>query len=807
MVKRIRIILIIVLLLIPFTTYAEDHYLYDVLKNEVESGGLAKEYTGQHHDSFLEEPSKKIYHWYAETDDEGNQILDKNNVIFANHCWQMIRTTDTGGVKLIYNGVPNDGKCLSSRSDYNGIIQSSNRVKTDMSGVYAYSDTYSYDLNNKTFHLVDATIDSYDTNKGLIGKYTCKNNDVSANCSTLYYLHNVDEYYPDDSSPYVIPYEIDSTNYSQIGKTSFSGSSFSMANIGYMYGTIYDYKINSYSSNTYFGSSVTWNGSKYTLKDAVKITSNQTNSRINTISNHHYFCLNNTTQCDSVGYIYYWNGTGGINGVMYYILLENGVSSSEEAINKMIKNNINSSLIKKYIDNWYKNEIINYSDFLEDTIFCNNRNFQTTGDNTFEKSGWNSNGGKSNVSIYYQEHENLKLLSCTNINDQFSTNNNFAKLSYPIGLASNPEMILLNNNIIRMTGDPYWLSSPYWTLAIDSVGRYVGNQGQAASGTMINSRLGVRPVISIITGTKYINGTGSQENPYIVRKLNKSNIIFNNDNNGTISNIDNTINVEEFSEITFTITPNQGYELSLLEIKDLNNNTIEYQPTDNSNEYSFIMPDSDVTITTVYEKVKSSINVEIVNETENLNIELNDVTSVEVGEEVDFKVKPIYGYVVNSITITGENGEEVTYTEGDNPNEYTFTMPEYDVTITPRYERKKSKVIPKTNTPAKEFKIEVADAQAVVYEDEVKFTVVPPDSFEVSKIDIIDEDDNYIDYHKTEIKNEYQFKMPGTDVEITPYFEKANLVNPQTGNIKNLIILLVIVSLSTLLVVTKRKKS
>ena len=30
--------------------------------------------------------------------------VDNNNVLFANKCWKMIRTTDTGGVKLIYNG-------------------------------------------------------------------------------------------------------------------------------------------------------------------------------------------------------------------------------------------------------------------------------------------------------------------------------------------------------------------------------------------------------------------------------------------------------------------------------------------------------------------------------------------------------------------------------------------------------------------------------------------------------------------------------------------------------------------------------
>ena len=34
-----------------------------------------------------------------------------NNVLFANFCWKMIRTTETGGVKLIYNGVSSNGQC------------------------------------------------------------------------------------------------------------------------------------------------------------------------------------------------------------------------------------------------------------------------------------------------------------------------------------------------------------------------------------------------------------------------------------------------------------------------------------------------------------------------------------------------------------------------------------------------------------------------------------------------------------------------------------------------------------------------
>jgi hypothetical protein len=51
-----------------------------------------------------------------------------NNVLFAGFCWKIVRTTETGGVKLIYNGEPSsDGQCdntgtssqLSSTSAFN----------------------------------------------------------------------------------------------------------------------------------------------------------------------------------------------------------------------------------------------------------------------------------------------------------------------------------------------------------------------------------------------------------------------------------------------------------------------------------------------------------------------------------------------------------------------------------------------------------------------------------------------------------------------------------------------------------------
>ena len=86
--------------------------LYDVLKDEEMNVGLVKKYSGTHRDSLNIAGDKDIYYYRAETNDDVNKILNKNNVLFGNYCWQIIRTTDMGGVRLLYNGEPNvvDGK-------------------------------------------------------------------------------------------------------------------------------------------------------------------------------------------------------------------------------------------------------------------------------------------------------------------------------------------------------------------------------------------------------------------------------------------------------------------------------------------------------------------------------------------------------------------------------------------------------------------------------------------------------------------------------------------------------------------------
>ena len=175
--------------------------LYNVLYKEAKKNGLAKEYTGSHQDSMNASLStEKIYHWYAKNSTEGTAILDKNNVLFADHCWQMIRTTDTGGVKMIYNGEAVNNQCLSSRENQVGYASFDSQ---NLASNYWYGTDYTYDTTNQEFSLSGTTEQAtwnVTNAPSLIGKYTCKQTTESATCSTIYYI----ESYNDTSSANVL---------------------------------------------------------------------------------------------------------------------------------------------------------------------------------------------------------------------------------------------------------------------------------------------------------------------------------------------------------------------------------------------------------------------------------------------------------------------------------------------------------------------------------------------------------------------------------------------------------------------------
>lgn len=72
-----------------------------------------------------------------------------NNLIFAGFCWKVVRTTETGGLKLLYNGVANNNQCNNSSNSTSISTMVFNAKWNLLSYVgYMYSDPYTYSNKN-----------------------------------------------------------------------------------------------------------------------------------------------------------------------------------------------------------------------------------------------------------------------------------------------------------------------------------------------------------------------------------------------------------------------------------------------------------------------------------------------------------------------------------------------------------------------------------------------------------------------------------------------------------------------------------
>ena len=83
----------------------------------------------------------------------GRYNLVNNNLIFNNYCWKIVRTTATGGVRIIYNGPASNGECTTQVGDTTRITTAAfNTSRDDPKYVkYVYDDNgTSTDSNLKT---------------------------------------------------------------------------------------------------------------------------------------------------------------------------------------------------------------------------------------------------------------------------------------------------------------------------------------------------------------------------------------------------------------------------------------------------------------------------------------------------------------------------------------------------------------------------------------------------------------------------------------------------------------------------------
>ncbi len=432
-----------------------------------------------------------------------DKCSEQRNVIFGGFCWQIIRTTETGGIKMIYNGEPVDGKCENTRGNHNG-IDGYNYSTSTIEGNILLGETFTYNFTNNTFTLKNTkTVNISPSNYSeFIDYYTCGNTyDV---CDTLIYIGGWESENIASTSMIVMT----NTDYYNVGYIPFNVNFHSPAMVGYMYNEYLNSKAKKRDGTVYmFGSSYTYdeNSNNYTLSGDTVTTS--TNIGFDSLDSTRYTCWNITGTCDSLAFIFKLE-TGSSN-YYHYINLKNG-----ESINNLLNNMINAedlnktdSAIKSYIDAWYENNLIEYSSKIENTIYCNNRSIKNLG-------GWNPNGGSFINNLLFANNSSKYDLSCNNVTDQFSLNNDKAKLKYSISLISYEEFNNINNSSLLNNG---W----YWTLSPNFFagdGAYVRGIifGETNGSNKVSKSATVRPAISLKNDTYIKEGTGSESNPWII---------------------------------------------------------------------------------------------------------------------------------------------------------------------------------------------------------------------------------------------------------------------------------------------------
>ena len=302
-----------------------------------------------------------------------------------------------------------------------------------------------------------------------------------------------------------------------IGNSVFNAKYWDPAYVGYKYNekfslhendTVLEYKWFTNTKKYDFGTGYSFNQStkKFVLTGEIK--------KLDWISNHDEIVSNNLYSCLETNCDIVYRVTGYRNESSITV---QPISYSSDSYDDAVTNNTNSS-IKNAVDIWYKDNLLNYSTYLSDAVFCNDRSFDVG-------SGYLLVPLTRYYSAFRIEGINKPSLKCTNNNDKFTLSNASAKLDYPIALITADEVAMAgaisyksNINNYLYTGKSQWTMTPsYFSESVSqSCVWYYNSSGSLESWFFTAGFFGIRPVINLRSNVKISKGDGTILNPYKV---------------------------------------------------------------------------------------------------------------------------------------------------------------------------------------------------------------------------------------------------------------------------------------------------
>ena len=434
--------------------------------------------------------------------------VENNWVEYAGSLWRIVRINGNGSIRMIYSGSAEEGA--------------------------SHTGQYALIKNSKQGYMTTYSVVSQNTNKAYFQGMTY-----------LGYMYNPEMVLTTTPSA-----ALSSTNnltkypqQSNIGLTTkyYFFNSFDLNNNCSLEDETCTMTCNNYDSNTGKGDNCIYS----TYYDLASNPDNYNTSGIGSTTT----LYNYTNEYKYVCVTYPTTGTTGSTVTVKCPIVSEilGVLKSNDDINKTntrvryhgifseslesATSNVEDSNIKYEVDNWYEKNILNktdsrgnlLSDYLSDEIFCNDRTVTRGNGYNFDLGSVSNlfgpqyrNGGKKSPSLI-----------CTNNNDKFTVNSDKGNgdLDYSVALLTIDEAALAggkngvpNYNYYLYTGQSYWTMSPSY-FSVNNAHSFAWSVFSTGIlyETSPSTAFGVRPVLNLSSDVLYSSGTGTEEDPYIVK--------------------------------------------------------------------------------------------------------------------------------------------------------------------------------------------------------------------------------------------------------------------------------------------------
>ena len=183
-----------------------------------------------------------------------------------------------------------------------------------------------------------------------------------------------------------------------------------------------------------------------------------------------------------------------------------------------IKNEV-SSTVKIMLDSWYESNLSNFTKYLNDSGFCNDRSISSGDGHSTDKYTY-YNG-------YYRYGTTSATLICPDSNDLFTTSTSLIgnkALTYPIGLITADEITFaglnegVNNNFYLKSSTLIRTMTPtiYGTISQTAdVAIFSPEYGFQSYGVI--ESLSIRPVINLKPDVEISGGIGTVNKPFIIK--------------------------------------------------------------------------------------------------------------------------------------------------------------------------------------------------------------------------------------------------------------------------------------------------